>query len=359
MPRRAFDIGGISVKPGTRRELGLLITRLVTGAEVTLPLVVFHGRQEGPTTWINAAIHGDEVCGVEIIRRVLADFHPRQIRGTLIAVPIVNVHGFMTRDRYLPDRRDLNRAFPGSPRGSLASQIAHLMMTEVVARCEVGIDLHTGSDHRANLPHVRADLDDPETRKLAEVFGASVMVHAQLRDGSLRQAASDVGARVLVMEGGEAWRWDPMSIASGVSGVRRVLAHIGMIDPDLTMTAGLTPLESRKTSWARARRSGILQVYAPLGAQVATGDLLGEIFDSFGNRLGGVRAQLDGVLIGRSESPLVNRGDAVAHVASIIDPDVTTQMLRSDVEAGHSHLVDGGANGDELLADLLDGEDEH
>ena len=332
MPRRAFDIAGISVKAGTRRELGLPITRLVTGAEVTLPIVVIHGRQAGPTAWVDAAIHGDEVCGVEIVRRVLADLNPRQIRGTFIAVPIVNVHGFMTRDRYLPDRRDLNRAFPGSPRGSLASQIAHLMMTEVVARCEVGIDLHTGTDHRANLPHIRADLDDPETRKLAEVFGTPVMVHAQLRDGSLRRAASDVGARVLVMEGGEAWRWDSMSIATGVSGVRRVLAHIGMIDPDLTMTGGLEPLESRKTSWARARRSGILQVYVPLGAQVTTGDLLGEIFDLFGNRIGGVRAPLSGVLIGRSESPLVNRGDAVAHVASIVDPDVTTPMIRPGIE---------------------------
>jgi len=358
MSRRAFEIGDITVKAGTRRELGLPITRLVTGAEVTLPIVVLHGRQESPTAWVDAAIHGDEVCGVEIVRRVLADLNPRQIRGTLIAVPIVNVHGFMTRDRYLPDRRDLNRAFPGSARGSLASQIAHLMMTEVVARCEVGIDLHTGSDHRANLPHVRADLDDPETRKLAEVFGASVMVHSQLRDGSLRQAASDVGARVLVMEGGEAWRWDPMSIAIGVSGVRRVLAHIGMIDPDLTMTTGLEPLESRKTSWARARRSGILQVYAPLGAQVTSGDLLGEIFDSFGNRLGGVRAQLSGVLIGRSESPLVNRGDAVAHVASIIDPDITTPMLRQAIR-GTGDSPDILDPGDDFGVDFADIEDEH
>ncbi len=293
MARRPFDIGGVAVKAGSRSEMGLPITRLVTGADVTLPVMVLHGKYDGPTVWIDAAIHGDEVCGVEIVRRVLADLDPRQMRGTLIAVPIVNVYGFMNRDRYLPDRRDLNRAFPGSARGSLASQIAHLMMTEVVARCDVGIDLHTGSDHRANLPHIRADLDDPETRRLAEVFGAAVMVHAQLRDGSLRQAARDVGARVLVMEGGEAWRWDPGSIASGVAGVERVLAHVGMIDASSTMTPGLDPIESRRTSWARARRSGILQVYAPLGSRVAGGDLLGEIFDSFGTRLGGVRAPLE------------------------------------------------------------------
>lgn len=325
MARRAgFDIGGTTIKSGTRQELGIPIARLVTGANVELPLLVMHGRTDGPTVWLDAAIHGDEVCGVEIIRRVVAAINPRTIRGTLIAVPIVNVHGFMNRDRYLPDRRDLNRSFPGSARGSLASQIAHLMMTEVVQRSDVGIDLHTGSDHRSNLPHIRADLDDPQTRELAEVFGAPVMVHAQTRDGSLRQAARDVGARVLLMEGGEAWRWDAAAIATGVAGVQRVLAHVDMIDSPDGATEGLTSIESRRTKWVRSNRSGILQVNAILGAQVVAGEPLGTIYDSFGRRLAGVRAPLSGIVIGRSESPLVNRGDAVAHVAEIepVEPPV-------------------------------------
>src|SRR5690606_22188097 len=201
-----------------------------------LPVHVLHGREEGPTVWMNAAIHGDELVGVEVIRRVLATLDPRTIRGTVLAVPIVNVLGAMTADRYLPDRRDLNRSFPGSPRGSLAARIAHLMMTEVVAKCEVGIDLHTGSDRRTNLPQVRADLDDPRTRELAEAFGAPVMLHAEVRDGPLREAAGQVGATVLLYGGREAWRVGEGAIAAGVEGVRRVLARLGLVDADDEVT---------------------------------------------------------------------------------------------------------------------------
>ena len=160
-PRPSFEIGGVRVRAGRRQSVSLPITRLVTGADVELPVRVVHGRDEGPTVWVDAAIHGDEAVGVEVIRQVVAGLDPKALRGTLIAVPIVNVLGFSVGDRYLPDRRDLNRSFPGSPRGSLAGRIAHLFMTEVVDQCEVGIDLHTGSDRRTNLPQVRADLEDP------------------------------------------------------------------------------------------------------------------------------------------------------------------------------------------------------
>ncbi|MGZ6754378.1 MAG: succinylglutamate desuccinylase/aspartoacylase family protein, partial [Nocardioides sp.] len=148
MARPSFEIGTVRVRPGMGRALSLPITRLVTGAEVELPVRVVHGREDGPTVWVNAAIHGDEAVGVEVIRQVLADLDPKALRGTLIAVPIVNVLGYMTGSRYLPDRRDRTRSFPGSARGSLAGRIAHLLMTEVVAKCSVGIDLHTGSDRR-------------------------------------------------------------------------------------------------------------------------------------------------------------------------------------------------------------------
>ena len=180
-------------------------------------------------------MHGDEIAGVEIIRRVTRSLNARTMSGTLIAVPIVNVHGFLNGDRYLPDRRDLNRSFPGSSNGSLAARIANLFMTEIVKRCDVGIDLHTGSDHRTNLPHVRGDLDDPETRKLAEAFGAPIMLHARVRDGSLRAAATESGATMLLYEGGEAWRFDGRRHRRSASqGIRHVLAELAMIDPDDT-----------------------------------------------------------------------------------------------------------------------------
>jgi predicted deacylase len=315
MARESFAIGGVRIRSGTVRALELPITRLVTGAEVTIPVRVVHGREDGPRVWLDAAIHGDEVAGVEVIRQVMAGLDPKTVRGTIVAVPIVNVLGFMSGDRYLPDRRDLNRSFPGSRRGSLASRIAHLFMTEVVASCEVGIDLHTGSDRRSNLPQVRADLDDPRTRELAAAFGAPVMLHAKIRDGSLRHAAREQGAKVLLYEAGEPLRFDDYAVDPGVIGVRRVLAALGMTEP--ADEAPVEPsLECRSSSWVRARRSGILHLDAHLGQKVSEGERLGTLFDSFGKTLRAVYANRDGVVIGRTEAPLVNSGDAVVHIAS-------------------------------------------
>lgn len=315
MARESFAIGTVRVRAGTARALELPITRLVTGAEISLPVRVIHGREDGPTVWVDAAIHGDEVVGVEVIRQVLASLAPRTFRGTLIAVPIVNVLGFMTGDRYLPDRRDLNRSFPGSARGSLASRIAHLFMEEVVAKSEVGIDLHTGSDRRSNLPQVRADLDDPKTRALAEAFAAPVMLHAKIRDGSLRHAARERGATVLLYEGGENLRFDDYAIDAGVAGVRRVLASLGMAEFPLETPSPGT-IECRASGWVRARRTGILDLDAHLGQRVTDGERLGALVDSFGRTLRLVHANRTGIVIGRTEAPLVNSGDALVHIAT-------------------------------------------
>jgi len=310
-------VGGHEVRPGTADHFELPIGRLVTGTDMALPVRVVHGAEPGPTAWLNAAIHGDEVGGVEVITRVLAGLDPATVRGTLLAVPVVNVWGFVGGDRFLPDRRDLNRSFPGSPTGSLAAQIAHLFMTEVVDRCSVGIDLHTASDNRANLPQVRADLDDPETRRLAEAFGAPVMVHARNRAGTLRQAAGRRGATVLLYEGGEALRFDAAAISAGVDGVCRVLAAIGMVDGPTA--PGQPSVESRTTWWVRAGRSGILHLAVDLGDRLERRQVLGTIDDAFGNAVAAVRANRAGTVVGITRSPLVNRGDAVAHLAETDD----------------------------------------
>lgn len=315
--RPSFAIGTVRVRAGARREVSLPITRLITGAEVSLPVHVLHGREEGPTVWIDGAIHGDEVVGIEIVRRVLQQVSAREIRGTLIAVPIVNVLGTMTGDRYLPDRRDLNRSFPGSARGSLAARIAHLMMTEIVAKSDVGIDLHTASDRRSNLPQIRCDLEDERTRELGEAFGAPVLYHARLRDGSLRSAAVDRGARVLLYEAGEAWRFDEWAITAGVDGVLRVLVRLGMIDPPPGLEDPEHPSDvCWRSGWVRARRTGILRLDAQLGQKVREGERLGELLNSFGRRLALVKADRDGIVIGRTEAPLVNSGDALVHIGS-------------------------------------------
>lgn len=315
MPLRgSFPIGGVRMRAGTTRELSLPITRMVTGAEVSVPVRIVHGREDGPVVWLTAATHGDEVVGIEVIREVLTSLSPKTFRGTLVAVPIVNVLGFMAGDRYLPDRRDLNRSFPGSARGSLASRIAHLLMTEVIRKGSVGIDLHTGAFGRTNLPQVRGDLDDPETRSLAEAFGAPVMYHAKLRDGSLRAAAREVGCRVLLYEAGESWRMDDWAVAAGVAGVRRVLAALNMIDGADAVPDGANQ-ECRTSGWVRARNTGILMLDVDLGQHVSIGQRLGVLTDSFGKTVRLVRADRAGIVIGRAQTPLVNSGDALVHIA--------------------------------------------
>jgi uncharacterized protein len=318
--RAPFEIAGESVAAGRRQQLEMPIARLMSGTPVAVPVIVLHGRFEGPIVWVSAALHGDELCGVEIIRRLLAAVDLRSLSGTIVAVPIVNVHGFNTGDRYLPDRRDLNRSFPGSLRGSLAARVAYLMMTEVVSRCSVGIDLHTGSDHRTNLPQIRADLADPVTSDLADVFGAPISMHSRSRDGSLRQAATEIGATTLLFEGGEANRFDEHAISVGAAGVLRVLAHLEMIDRSLAPARPRlksSRVTSHSSSWARASRSGIFHLETALGDLVEVGDLLGAIHDPFGKRLATVKSRAAGMVVGHTQHPLVNRGDAIVHIAVI------------------------------------------
>ncbi len=317
--RPSFEIGHVRVRAGRTQSVSLPITRLVTGADVELPVRVVHGREEGPTVWVDAAIHGDEAVGVEVVRQVVAGLDPKTFCGTLIAVPIVNVLGFSAGQRYLPDRRDLNRSFPGSPRGSLAGRIAHLFMTEVVDKCEVGIDLHTGSDRRTNLPQVRADLEDPRTRALAEAFAAPVMLNAKLRDGSLRYAARERGATVLLYEAGEAWRMDRWAVDAGVLGVRRVLAALGMTEP-VAEDPPAPSAVSFRSGWVRARGTGMLHLEVALGERVERGARLGGLFDSLGKRVRLVHADRSGIVVGRTEAPLVNSGDAVVHIAEVEEP---------------------------------------
>jgi hypothetical protein len=315
-PRRpSFEFGGQEIRAGRSGTTQLPIPRLVTGTQVTVPARVLHGVDDGPVVWVSAAIHGDEIGGVEIIRRVTDRLDPKRLSGSIIFVPIVNVYGFLTGDRYLPDRRDLNRSFPGSTNGSLAGRMAAVFMREIVARCEIGIDLHTGSDHRTNLPQIRGNLDDERTRELARAFGAPLMLHAGLRDGSLRAAATEAGSTVLLYEAGEAWRFDRDAIRAGTSGTLRVLSHLGMIDPDEAPTPR-QPVESRRSTWIRARRSGIAGIEVELGQDVARGQHLAVIHDSLGKRLSRVGAPFDGMVIGMTQHPLVHQGDALVHVAA-------------------------------------------
>lgn len=311
-----IKVAGTEVAPGKRVELTLTPARLPSGGWLAIPVVALRGKRPGPTVWVSGALHGDEVCGVEIIRQVLRRLDPKTLAGTVLAVPVVNVPGFANGDRYLPDRRDLNRSFPGSSRGSLASRFAHVFMTEIVARCQVGIDLHTGSDHRANLPQIRADLDDEVTCDLTRAFAPQVALHARLRDGSLREAAVRAGATTLLYEGGEAWRFDDASIRAGVAGVSRVLEHLGMLSdapPDIAPPK--RTVFFRSSSWVRSPMSGVARVLVKLGEPVQAGQSVAVVADAVGSKESVVHARHDGIVIGRNERPVVHGGDALVHVA--------------------------------------------
>jgi predicted deacylase len=276
---------------------------------------------------INGAVHGDEVNGVEIIRRVLRHSAIKRMAGTLIAVPIVNVYGFLTNIRYLPDRRDLNRSFPGSPTGSLASRLAHLYMTEVIANATHGIDLHTAAIHRSNFPQIRCDLSNPKVREMAMSFGVPVILNAAMRDGSLRKAASDMNIPVLAYEAGEALRFDEVSIRAGVQGIIRVMGDLGMIRQRRQDEAPTDPVISRSSVWVRAPEGGIFRARAKLGAQVSIGDQLGIIASPFGDSEFPIEAPTDGILIGRNNLPNVNQGDGVFNIARVDDPDAAADAI--------------------------------
>jgi predicted deacylase len=312
-----FRIAGVKVRAGERAAVRIPVMRRYTHAELFLPAWVVHGAAPGPRLFVSAAIHGDEICGVEIIRRLLERPVLGKLAGTLIAVPVVNVYGFLNHDRYLPDRRDLNRSFPGSRKGSLTARLAHRFMSQVVAHATHGIDLHTGSLHRQNLPQVRACLDDPETERLARAFGAPVMMHANLRDGSLRQAVADRGIPMLLYEGGEALRFDEQAIEAGLEGIVGVMRAIGMLPPRKAPRRGSRVFVGRSSRWLRASQSGILHHPASLGARVQRGQVLGVISSPLEHRDVSVSAPIAGLVIGRTNLPLVHEGDALFHIATV------------------------------------------
>ena len=315
--RQAFEIGNTSVEPGTRKTVSLSMSLLSNHTPMEIPVHVIHGKNEGPRLFMCAAIHGDELNGVEIIRRVLKVPRLNKLRGTLIAVPIVNVFGFLAHSRYLPDRRDLNRNFPGTEKGSLTSQLAHLFMKEVVLRCTHGIDLHTGAIHRSNLPQIRADLTDPNMEALTKSFSAPLILHSNLRDGSLRRAATDKQIPTMLYEAGEALRFDEFAIRLGVRGIFRVVQTLGMIGKHPPPAPTTKSVVSMSSYWLRAQTGGVFRSLHPLGVRVKRGDQLGTIADPMGEKESAVIAGEPGILIGRTNLPVVNQGDALFHIANV------------------------------------------
>lgn len=322
-----ITISSVTVPPGRKARIELPVGRLPTGTEATLPIAVINGRTAGPNVWVSGGIHGDEVNGVEVVRGVMRSLDAKSLRGAVIAVPIANPLGFLMRSRYLPDRRDLNRSFPGSPRGSPASRLAHMIMREVVSHCSVGIDCHTATSHRTNLPQVRADIDDAETLRLAKAFAAPFTIKARIRDGSLRQAATEQGITMLLYEAGRADQFDRDAVRFGVEGVLRTLRSLKMVDTRLPRPPATRLV--RRTRWVRARRGGLVDILPDLGDRVEEGTVVATISDAFGVRPTSIKAPASGWVIARTLSPLVNPGDPLIHMATERGPDVDEPAERS------------------------------
>ena len=276
-----------------------------------------HGKKEGPCLLVCAAVHGDEIIGTEIIYRLMKIKRIAALRGTLISVPVVNVYGFVQHSRYSPDRRDLNRFFPGSDRGSLTSQLADLFVREIVDKCTHGIDLHAGSNHRTNLPQIRVDTENPDDLELAVAFRAPVIVNAPPRDGSLRGVFAARKAPYLLYEGGEASRFNETAIKAGLRGIVSVMEALGMLRSTAKPKTVLPPLIAESTRWIRAPASGLLHMSVPLGSRVKVDTRIGKIVDPFGGPETDILSPMSGVVIGRLNLPLVHQGDAVIHVAEI------------------------------------------
>lgn len=317
--REPFVIGQVSVKAGTQVAIDLPIPALYTHNPMSCPVYVIHGKKPGPILFLSGAIHGDEINGVEIIRRVLNRKSLNRVRGTIVAVPVVNILGFIAQTRYLPDRRDLNRSFPGSEKGSLAARMAHLFLSKIVAKCTHGIDLHTAAIHRDNFPQIRAELSDPEIDRMARAFNAPVIVNTPVAEGTLRDAASKLDIPVVVYEAGEALRFSELAIRAGVSGIISVMRELEMIPKLKSRSKKIDPFVARSSYWERAAKSGILRAEKPLGAKVEKNEVLGVISDPFGSSEETVIASNEGIIIGRTNIPLVNEGEALFHIARFTD----------------------------------------
>lgn len=310
-----LTIAGTTIGMAERSALELPLGQLPTQTKVAMRVEVVRGQGPGPVVWLSSSIHGDEINGVEIVRQVLRKLKPGNLTGTVIAVPIVNVFGFDQESRYLPDRRDLNRSFPGSPRGSMASRLANFFMTEVVQKCDLGIDLHTASKGRYNLPQVRGSLADTIVSECAQAFSAPVFIESTPPKGSLRKAANSAGIPVVLYEGGEAGRFDLDAIDLGIDGTLRVLKALGMVKrapsvPDHEV------LEIPKTKWVRARRAGLLRLKFTTGDFVKKKQKIGVIGDALGDRVSRVSSPCDGIIISHATTPLLNQGDPIVHIAS-------------------------------------------
>lgn len=321
-----FILGGIEIPRGTKKRVEIELPSFY-GTPTTLTTYVIRGRKTGPTVFISAAIHGDELNGIEIIRRLRHKLLLAKLTGTLILVPVVNIYGAINLSRYLPDRRDLNRSFPGFSKGALASRVAKTFFDEIVSKCDLGIDLHTASIHKDNLPQIRTNTNNEYTLMLARAFEAPVVLHSELRDGSLRAVAQEKGIPILLYEAGEALRLDEKSIKIGVKGIINVLRANGMLPQRTKRSTCVKTVLTKASQWIRSHESGMIQTLKNLGDIVEEGDVIARIHSLFDDQGFEVIAPFDGIIIGKTQIPLIHEGDAAFHIAALNDLKIAEDRM--------------------------------
>ena len=305
-------IAGQEIQPGEFKEININIARLPSHTQIDTPIYVSRARDEGPVLGLIAGMHGDEINGMEIVRRILDRGLHQVKRGTVVCMPVINIYGFLNYSRDVPDGKDVNRSFPGTKTGSLASRVAYVLRTDVIPFIDYGIDFHTGGAMRSNYPQIRAVLREPKNEELATAFCAPFTIDAPFRPNSLRKEAARLGKNVIVFEGGESLRFDRQAIEEGVAGTLRLMKHLGMIDhaPE--------PKEENRviwtTSWVRAKHAGLFQPTIESGDLVRKGDWVGTITDPFGEFKEQVKAHESAYVIGINNGPVINAGDALLHL---------------------------------------------
>lgn len=305
-------INGTSIKKGENTQVSLNTYRLPTRTNIEIPVYVYRSEQQGPVVLLLAGMHGDEINGIEIIRRLITkNYFTHLLWGSVIAIPVINIISFLSGTRTLPDGRDLNRCFPGTDAGSLGSRIANDLMKQILPQINMGIDFHTGGASISNYPQMRCVFKDPVALELAKQFGAPFILNSTYRDKSFRKEAARRQKNILVFEGGESGRFDEFAIEEGINGCMRLFNHLNMLNapvPEVTSKI----IES--STWIRARMSGLFHPRKKYGALIRKNETLGTISDPFGENESHIKSPANGYIVGLNNKPVVNQGDAIIHI---------------------------------------------
>lgn len=326
----------LDVRAGDHKEGSLVVSESYAGVDIAIPFSVWRGERDGPAVFITAAVHGDEINGTGAIRHILMQWPFTLAAGTLVMVPVVNLMGFERHSRYLPDRRDLNRSFPGSASGSLAARLANAVFQGLIKPCQCGIDLHTAAVRRTNFPNVRADMNQPETAALARAFGAELTVHSGGPDGSLRAAAGQAGIPTIILEAGEVWKVEPTYVEHAVRGIRNCLIHLGMVEGEPEPPA--YRIEVDDSRWIRAEHGGFLSFHVGPGSMVTKGEAIATNTDLLGYEKNVIEAPRSGIVLGMTTIPSVSPGDPICHIAFASSGDLEKAEAAQDaLDEAHLH----------------------